>query len=106
MTAAQWTYLTYAILALGAVGLFFALPRAGRSNRAAARLFAAISAGGVLVVLAAGLGNGTGSSPAFYLLALLALAATVRVITHRKPVYSALYFILVVIATAGVAVMA
>jgi len=108
MTAAQWTYLTYAILALGAAGLFFALPRAGRTNRAAARLFAAISAGGVLVVLAValGCGSGKGSSPAFYVLTMVALAAAVRVITHRKPVYSALYFILVVIATAGLAIMA
>lgn len=106
MSAAQWTYLTYALMAAGALGLFFALPRAGKSNRAAALLFGAIAAGGVLLVLGAALGRDAESSVTFYVLALIAVAAAVRVITHRKPVYSALYFILVVVATAGLAIMA
>lgn len=37
----------------------------------------------------------------FWIFSAIALAGAVRVITHPKPVYSALYFILTVFATAG-----
>ena len=37
----------------------------------------------------------------FWIFAVLAIAGAVRVITHPKPVYSALYFVLTVFATAG-----
>jgi NADH-quinone oxidoreductase subunit J len=106
VTATEWTYLTYSLMAAGALGLFFALPRGGRTQKAAALLFGAIAAGGVLLILGAALGNETQSSVTFYVLALVAIAAAVRVITHRTPVYSALYFTLVVVATAGLAIMA
>jgi len=106
MTATQWMYLTYSLMALGALGLFFALPRGGKVFNAAAMLFGSIAAGGIVLVLGTALSVGASSSLTFYVLTLLAIVAAVRVITHRKPVYSALYFILVVIATAGLAIMA
>ncbi len=37
----------------------------------------------------------------YYLFSFIAVAAAVRVITHRRPVYSALWFIMVVLASAG-----
>ena len=37
----------------------------------------------------------------FYVFTLIALAAAVRVITHPRPVYSALYFVMVVLASSG-----
>lgn len=37
----------------------------------------------------------------FFIFALTAILSAVRVITHRRPVYSALYFVLTVLASAG-----
>ena len=37
----------------------------------------------------------------FYLFSAIAIASAARVITHRRPVYSALWFIMVVLASAG-----
>jgi NADH-quinone oxidoreductase subunit J len=39
--------------------------------------------------------------PYFWIFSAIALFAAIRVITHRQPVYSALYFVLTVFATAG-----
>jgi NADH-quinone oxidoreductase subunit J len=41
----------------------------------------------------------------FWIFAFIAIAGAVRVITHTKPVYSALYFVLTVMATAGLFVL-
>ena len=41
----------------------------------------------------------------FWLFSAIALAASIRVITHPKPVYSALYFVLTVFASAGLFVL-
>ncbi len=41
----------------------------------------------------------------FWIFSFIALAAAVRVVTHPRPVYSALYFVLTVFATAGLFVL-
>jgi NADH-quinone oxidoreductase subunit J len=41
----------------------------------------------------------------FWVFAIIALASALRVITHPRPVYSALYFVLTVFATAGLFVL-
>jgi len=41
----------------------------------------------------------------FYVFTFIAVAAAVRVISHPRPVYAALYFVLVVLATCGMLVM-
>jgi NADH-quinone oxidoreductase subunit J len=41
----------------------------------------------------------------FVLFSLCAVAAAIRMITHERPIYSALHFVLVVIATAGLLLM-
>lgn len=46
-----------------------------------------------------------GMSVYFWLFSAVALFASVRVITHNKPVYSALYFVLTVFATGGLFVL-
>jgi NADH-quinone oxidoreductase subunit J len=46
-----------------------------------------------------------GMSVYFWVFAITALCASVRVITHRKPVYSALYFVLTVFSTGGLFVL-
>ncbi len=93
-------------MAAGALGIYFALPRGGRINRAAALLFGAIAAGGILLVMYQGLGDTARPSVVFAVFSLLAVGSAARVITHRKPVYSALYFVVVVLATSALAVMA
>src|SRR5437899_537421 len=37
----------------------------------------------------------------FWIFSVIALVAAIRVITHERPVYSALYFVLTVLASAG-----
>lgn len=88
------------LLVLGAVGLVLAMP-GGRTDRGRLGLVALAAAGGVLVFTAVNLAAGERGLTLFIVCALVALFAAVRVITHRKPVYSALYFVLLVAAVAG-----
>jgi len=96
--------LLYLACLLGGVGVALALPRAKYRLTLIGGVLAA--AGGGLVVLMLGLAaydRGPENLPNlfFYAFSALALLAGLRVITHHRPVYSALYFILTIIATAG-----
>ncbi|HPM23844.1 MAG TPA: NADH-quinone oxidoreductase subunit J [Phycisphaerae bacterium] len=84
-------------LVLGAIGLFLVMP-GGRTGRARVGLVTLAAAGGAL---AAGLCAGQDGRGLFAGCALVALFAAVRVITHKRPVYSALYFVLLVVAVAA-----
>jgi len=66
---------------------------------AAGLIFAAL-----LVHYAAEQGRG-GMSLYFWIFSVIAIVAAVRVITHTRPVYSALYFVLSVLATAGLFIL-
>jgi len=72
---------------------------------------------GAVILLAAGLifaamlihhvgnqGRG-GMSVYFWLFSIIAIVGAVRVITHQRPVYSALYFVLSVLASAGLFIL-
>jgi NADH-quinone oxidoreductase subunit J len=93
-------YVLYAMLALGAVGVAIALPRRGVSWQVLGAILGATAIGAILLTMAL---KTPGQIPNlyFYVFALVAVGGALRVITHPKPVYSALYFILTVIATAG-----
>lgn len=93
----------YACLSLGAVGVAVALPRRGANPQIIGALIAAIAAGGLLVALAvAGFRSEEGlASLFFYVFSAIGLGAALLVITHPKPVYAALYFIVTVLASAG-----
>jgi NADH-quinone oxidoreductase subunit J len=106
MTRAFWIYVTYAAALLGALGLYLAMPRAGRSRRAVAAIFGVGAVAGLLAALAGGAEANATRGAYFYVLTFLTIGGAVRVVTHVKPVYSALYFVLVVLATAGLAVLA
>ncbi len=98
---------------LGAAGLLLTLPK--RSINLAplgAVLFAGLP--GLVWVAAALLGetptgtdtatagHGLGDAwPFYYVFSALAIGSAVRVITHRRPVYAALWFVMVVLASAG-----
>ncbi|MEM8757423.1 MAG: NADH-quinone oxidoreductase subunit J [Planctomycetota bacterium] len=107
----------YAAIALGGVGVLLAMPR--RRFSLALPGYIVGSAAGGLALLALyfagrdpdpasfamdlGVGEVHGAAPSlyFYLFAVLGLAASLRVITHPRPVYAALYFILTILATSG-----
>lgn len=100
--------LLYAGCVLGAVGVALALPRRGASLALIGGLLAAGAAG--LIVL--GLTLSAAMSEAvdlpniyFHVFGILALASGLRMITHPRPVYAALYFILTIIASSGLYVL-
>ncbi len=91
-------------VALGAAGLYLAIPG---SRLRVARLGMILLLGAAAALLAAilpTLGPG-GEKVSFAVLATIGLLGAVRVVTHPRPVYAALFFILVAIATAGLLVM-
>jgi NADH-quinone oxidoreductase subunit J len=81
------------------------MPRAGFNPRKIGALLGAATLGGLWLVLARHLPDALGISKAawvyYYIFSAIAIAAAVRVITHTKPVFSALWFVLLVCATAG-----
>lgn len=99
------TYGLYVVLALGGAGVFFLMPRTDRPRTLFGVVFG-ISALALLLVLAATqwIAPGTGGVY-FCLFAGVAIAAAARVITHPKPVYSAIYFALVILAVAALLVL-
>lgn len=89
---------------LGALGLFLALP-GGRAELARVGLVFTTAAGGALLATGLHVVTRDTSFAWFVGSALVAIFAAVRVITHRRPVYSALYFVLLVVAVASLLVL-
>jgi NADH-quinone oxidoreductase subunit J len=89
---------------LGGVGLYLAMP-GGRlhSGRAGVVLLAGALAG--LLILIVPLAGPRAETIWFGVFAVVALIGALRMITHVKPVYSALYFMLVIVATAGLLIL-
>lgn len=93
-------YILYLGIALGAIGVCLALPRARVSPQAIGGVIAAIAGG--LVIIGLGVRNPEQlPNLYFYIFAVMGLGAALRVVTHQRPVYAALYFILTIIASAG-----
>ena len=101
--------LVYGGIVLGAIAVVLAMPRKGVSPQLIG-LVVGIAAVG-LVVLGLLLpvvrsGEDAGGplglpSPFFYVFAAISMAAGLRVITHPRPVYAALYFILTILSSAS-----
>lgn len=104
MTTAT-TYALYLVFALGGAGVYFMLPRTGRSRVLSGAVIASLAVFALLAVLAFGIIDSASGSGYFYLFAVIALLGAGRVITHPKPTYSALYFVLVVVAVAALLVL-
>ncbi|HMN41650.1 MAG TPA: NADH-quinone oxidoreductase subunit J [Phycisphaerales bacterium] len=97
--------LLYSGCIVGALGVCLALPRRGLSPQIIGALVFALAFGILMVGLGikapkAGLPNFN-----FYLFAIIALGSSLRVISHPRPVYAALYFILTILASAGMYVL-
>ena len=98
--------LLYSGCAIGAIGIALALPRRGLNPQLLGMLIAAIGAGAVILGISLRAAK-TGDLPNFhfYLFGVIALGASLRVISHPRPVYAALYFVLTIIASAGLYVL-
>ncbi len=96
-------FLLVLLPACGAAALYLALPGGRRRVGGLAFLFLA-AALTTLVALTAPLLAGGGEAW-FYGLSTIGILAAARMITHRKPVYSALYFVLVVLAVTGLLIL-
>lgn len=105
MTHAE-AILLYVLFALGGTGLYLALPRArARSTQMAGLLLGAAAVVGVMMLLGARLLGPSFSNVYFYLFAGIALLCAARVVTHPKPVYSAVYFVGVAVAVAALVLL-
>lgn len=93
-------YVLYLVFVLGAVGLYFVLPRTGPSKTVIGATLGVAALVGLFVLLGAHGAAERSDKTYFYLFSATAILAAARVITHPKPVYSAIYFVAVVIAVA------
>ncbi|MEM6257777.1 MAG: NADH-quinone oxidoreductase subunit J [Planctomycetota bacterium] len=102
----------FAASVLGALALVLLMPRPGRNLRPLGALIGVTALGGAWLGVALGtdlvrqLAEGALGLPSvafiyYYVFSFIAITAAVRVITHRRPVYSALWFIMVVLSSAG-----
>lgn len=98
-------YLAYGVAALVALGVYVGLPKEGRCSRRGWVLFAIIAALGGLAVLLNRLLSLGADHISFYVLAVLCVGGAIRVVTHPRPVYSALFFVLVVLTAAGLIIL-
>ncbi|HZW08850.1 MAG TPA: NADH-quinone oxidoreductase subunit J [Phycisphaerales bacterium] len=93
-------FLLFLGLALGGVGVAMALPR----RRISPQVLGAVVGGAGLGVVLLGLGlRHPEQIPNFnfYIFGLIAAGSALRVITHPRPVYSALFFILTILSSCG-----
>ncbi|MFI4861020.1 MAG: NADH-quinone oxidoreductase subunit J [Phycisphaerales bacterium JB063] len=104
--------LLYIASVLGAIAMVLMMPRPGGRLAPLGALLGAATLGGCWLAIAFNTGlihdfsANTLGLPAttfvyFYIFSAIAIAAAVRVITHRRPVYAALWFIMVVLASGG-----
>jgi NADH-quinone oxidoreductase subunit J len=96
--------LLYVACGLGALGVFLALPK----KRFSPFIIGGVVAAAAMGLLLLGLGLVTARKGLdllpnyhFYIFSFIALAAALRVITHPRPVYAALYFVLSILASCG-----
>jgi NADH-quinone oxidoreductase subunit J len=97
-------FVLYGLLVLGAIGVCLALPRRGVNPQPIGALIAA-AAGGLLMLVLGVAARDHLPNLYFYVFAAIALGGSLRVITHPRPVYAALYFILTILASAGLFVI-
>lgn len=89
------------------VGTVLLLP--GRREGPIVKIGGAVILGAALVLFAMlvryAAGHGGGMGVYFWVFSAIALIGALRVVTHPRPVYSALYFVLTVFATAGLFIL-
>lgn len=87
--------------ALGGLGVWICLPKKSASPFVVGGLVAAAGFGLLMAALARVAPSGTLPNYHYYIFSAIALGSAIRVISHPRPVYAALYFVLTVLATCG-----
>ncbi len=98
-------YALYLLFALGGIALVCLMPSGDRRRKTLGTLLGVSTVVGLMVLLAVRRQVADNPSTLFYVFSVIALIAGARVITHPKPVYSAIYLVLVVVATAALLVL-
>ncbi len=98
-------HLLYLVFALGGVGVYLLLPKGRGSQVRAGAVLGGLALAALISVLATRIVVTNSTTAFFYVFSTIAMLGAVRVITHTKPVYSALYFVLVVISVAALLVL-
>jgi len=102
--SATTVHLLYLVFTLGGAGVYFLLPRSGVSKSRIGAIIGLSAIAALIAVLSSAISPDE-STGYFFLFSTIALAAATRVITHSQPVYSAVYFVLVVVAVAALMVL-
>jgi NADH-quinone oxidoreductase subunit J len=91
---------------VGGIGTIFLLPGRRQSTKFGAVLLTIAGLAMALIVFraTAGLAD-SDTGPYFWIFSAIAVFGAVRVITHPRPVYSALYFVLTIFASAGLFIL-
>lgn len=100
-------YPVLAFLTLGAIAIYLVLPREKNSLVGVGSLLGISSLVGLLLYFQRAIPATTGSTPPvfFYVFAGIMVIGSVAVVANPKPVYAALYFVLVTLAGAGIFVL-
>ncbi len=95
----------YVASVLGAVAVFMMMPRQRYSPTRLGALLGAMTLGALWLYLSrhlpAMLGLENAAFSYYYIFSGLAIASAAKVITHTKPVFSALWFVMVILAVSG-----
>ncbi len=97
--------MVYLLITLGAVGTFLLLPRSGKRMAGAGAVFGTLGLLGLFLLLLIEIADIEETGIYFAVFATIAIASAARVVTHSKPVYSALYFVGVVLAVSAMLVL-
>lgn len=98
--SAGLVYVLYGIFGLGAVGLYLAMPGPNPGRVRGGSLVAAAAVVGLLTLMGMHFVAPHATNVFFYIFGGVSILAAGRVVTHPKPVYSAVYFGLVVLCIA------
>ncbi len=94
-------YALYIASVIGAIALTMMMPRRGHTPRTLGALLGAATLGGLWLFLAPVATTEGAAMTYYYVFSGLAIAGAAGVVTHPRPIYSALWFIIVVLASAG-----
>jgi NADH-quinone oxidoreductase subunit J len=90
----------YAACAVAAAALYALMRPKGRAVRAGATVLGFAAIAWLLATVAGSLPGPTGRFALIGLAAFVGLSGAVRLVTHPKPIYAALYFVLVIVSSA------
>ena len=93
--SATTAYILYFVFTLGGAGVYLLLPKSGRPTTMAGGVLGVSALAMLLTLLATRVVSADDATVWFYPFAAVAVFGAARVITHPRPIFSALYFVLV-----------